>query len=231
MPNYFSSTAPEEAEETISALWAALSNGPDQPPPEGFEVDSSADPEARPTPTDRPIVVRWDMPEATPAAIAVGLPGGLSYCFDAGESRLRYAWQGGFVDLSRTLNSKRDSETRLSFTAELVGEVFYRSDGFPIRVGRLEEVPQRRFRGYRLLDGYPEFHYTVADMDVHEKIFEAEEGAGFVQEFRFDVVDQPVWLLPGRWEVSSSLAGANPGPIAVPKGRNVTIRWTIHRRN
>jgi hypothetical protein len=232
MPNYFTSAAPQEAEETISTLWAALVKGPDQPPPEGFELEITADPEARPVPTDRPIVVRWDMPEATPAAIAVGIPGGLSYCFDAGESRLRYAWQGGFIDLSRTLLSKRDAETKLSFTADLAGEIFYRSESFPIRVGRLEDIPQRRFRGYRLVDGYPEFRYTVAGMDVYEKVFTAEGGAALVEEFRFGVVDQPLWLLPGLgegWEVSSSLTGTNPGPIVVPQGRNVTVRLTIRR--
>jgi len=234
MPNYFSSAKPDAAAEIIAALWAALEKGSDQPPPEGFVVDAAADPEARPIPIDRPIVVRWDMPEATPAAIAVGLPGGVSYCFDAGESRLRYAWHGGFVDLSRTLLSKRDPETRLSYTAEWIGEIFYRSESFPIRVGRLEEIPPRRFRGYRLVDGHPEFHYEVDGMDVHERIIAAAGGVGIIREFRFGVVEQPVWLLPGEGvavEISSSIAGGKPGPIAIPMGRNVTVRLAIRRGN
>jgi mono/diheme cytochrome c family protein len=234
MPNYFSSAPPEQAAETIAALWAALEKGPEQPPPEGFVVDVSADPEAKPLPTDRPIVVRWDMPEATPAAIAVGLPGGVSYCFDAGESRLRYAWHGGFVDLSPTLLTKRDPETKLSYTAALIGEIFYRSESFPIRVGRLEDIPQRRFRGYRLIDGYPEFHYEVDGSDVYEKIVALDDGRGLVREFRFAVVDRPVWLLAGEGEgveISSSIGAANAGPIAVPAGRDVVVRLTVVRKN
>jgi mono/diheme cytochrome c family protein len=234
MPNYFTSAAPQEAEETISTLWAALVKGPDQPPPEGFELEITADPEARPVPTDRPIVVRWDMPEATPAAIAVGLPGGVSYCFDAGESRLRYAWHGGFVDLSPTLLTKRDPETKLSYTAALIGEIFYRSESFPIRVGRLEDIPQRRFRGYRLVDGYPEFHYEVDGSDVYEKIVALDDGRGLVREFRFALVDRPVWLLAGEGEaveIASSVAGATAAPIVVPMGRDVVVRLTIARGN
>jgi mono/diheme cytochrome c family protein len=234
MPNYFSSTPPEQADETIASLWATLVKGADQAAPEGFEQNIENDPEAKPIPTNSPIVLRWDMPEATPAAIAVGLPGGVSFCFDAGESRLRYAWHGGFVDLSGTLLSKRDPETRLSYTAALVGEIFFRSESFPIRVGRLEEIPQRRFRGYRLVDGFPEFHYAVGGIDVYEKIVKAEGAIGIIREFRFDVVDRPVWLLAESGDavdISSSVSGAGSGPIVVPQGRSVTVRLTILHKN
>jgi cbb3-type cytochrome oxidase cytochrome c subunit len=234
MPNYFTSTPPEQADETITALWAALLKGGDQPAPDGFEQTAENDPEAKPVPTDTPIVIRWDMPEATPAAIAVGMPGELSYCFDAGETRLRYAWHGGFIDLSGTLLSKRDPETQLSYTAALVGDIFFRSASFPIRVGRLEEIPRRQFRGYRLIDGFPEFHYTVEGIDVREKIIQAQGAVGIVREFRFDVVDQPVWLLPEAAEgveITSSVAATEPGPIVVPQGQDVTVRITVLQRN
>ena len=49
----------------------------------------------RPVP---PYVYRILMPDAGPAAIAVSLPQKLSYCWDAGACRLRYAWQGDFID-------------------------------------------------------------------------------------------------------------------------------------
>src|SRR5262249_29251633 len=142
MPNYFSSMPRPAADAMIHALWAAMSLGERMPLPAGFEkLDSGSDPEAHPVPSSRPIVVRWDMPESTPAAIAVGLPGKLSYCFDAGESRLRYAWRGGFIDLSETLTKKTEAN-HLTPTAKLVGDVFYRSDGFPFRIGSLDHVPK-----------------------------------------------------------------------------------------
>ena len=49
-------------------------------------------------PHRRPLMYRIFMPDASPAAIAVALPHGVSYCWDAGNCRLRYAWIGGFVD-------------------------------------------------------------------------------------------------------------------------------------
>ena len=42
----------------------------------------------------RPLMYRIFMPDASPAAIAVGLKHGQNYCWDAGQCRLRYAWYG-----------------------------------------------------------------------------------------------------------------------------------------
>lgn len=178
MPNYFSSTPAERARQTIHTLWAALEGGRQSGVPDGFRAQGSdADPEARPVPTSSAIVVRWDMPEATPAAIAVGLPGKLSYCFDAGQSRLLYAWRGGFLDLSGTLLRKTDAN-RLTPTAAIVGEVFWKSAQFPFRFGPEQRIPQARFKGYRLADGVPEFHYQLDGVDVYESLIPmAEENA------------------------------------------------------
>jgi hypothetical protein len=98
----------------------------------------------------------------------------------------------------------------------------------------LEDIPQRRFRGYRLVDGYPEFHYEVDGSDVYEKIVALDDSRGLVREFRFAVVDRPVWLLAGEGEaveISSSVAGATAAPIVVPMGRDVVVRLTIARGN
>ena len=43
-----------------------------------MKVETKPGSEEQPIPTDRPIVIRWDMPGATPAAFAVGLPGGVA---------------------------------------------------------------------------------------------------------------------------------------------------------
>ncbi|MBI3693948.1 MAG: c-type cytochrome, partial [Acidobacteria bacterium] len=119
MPNYFGSMERRRADEAIHSLWAALSLGERMPLPAGLGKLTSADPEAKPVPDREAIVIRWDMPEATPAAIADGMTGGISYCFDAGESRLRYAWRGGFVDMTETLTRKTDPN-HLTPTAKLI---------------------------------------------------------------------------------------------------------------
>jgi hypothetical protein len=206
MPNYFPGADRARAIESIQTLWAGLALGEKAPAPDGYRTaDLEVSGEARPAPGKEAVVVRWDMPEATPAAIAVGLPGGVSYCFDAGESRLLYAWAPGFVDLTGTLLRKTDAGRRTP-TAALVGEVFWRSDGFPIRMGPERRVPRRRFKGYRLIGGIPQFHYQVDDIDVYEKLSPAGPKA-IRRELTFSRVAGPVYF-EGR---------------LVPEGTNVTL--------
>ena len=224
MPSYFGGSDSPEAATAINELWAAFQTASERPPPFGFRPeDASQGGEARPVPVDRAIIVRWDMPEATPAAIAVGLPGGISYCFDAGESRLRYAWRGGFVDMSRTLLNKKNQQTNLTETAEIVGEIFFREGLFPIRVGDRERVPQTRFRGYRLVDSSPEFHYEVDGIGVYERIEPTDRG--FVRLFRIVDVRQPMWFVPAESEgvrIWSTLDG-----FAIPEGEEVLFEVTV----
>ncbi len=207
MPNYFGSLPSGQASEKINTLWAALSVAEADHAPEGYEtVEAQLGSEEMPVPTDKPIVIRWDMPGTSPASISVGLPGGLSFCFDAGEVKLLYAWQGGFVDMSPTLTTKKNRETNRTETARYLGDVFYRSEGYPLRVGELGRIPQKRFRGYRLIDGLPKFHYQLDGVDVYE-LFTARDGKLF-RQFEFPKVDQPMWFVEG----------ASNRPI--PKGAN-----------
>jgi hypothetical protein len=53
------------------------------------------------------MMYRMFMPGASPAAIAVALPGQDSLCWDAGQCRFRYAWSGGFVDNQVLLEGQR----------------------------------------------------------------------------------------------------------------------------
>ena len=202
MPSYFGG----KAAPGIHALWAGLELGAKAPVPEGYRTgDLEATHEAKPVPGKEAIVIRWDMPEATPAAIAVGLPGGdFSYCFDAGESRLLYAWRGGFLDLTGTLLRKTDSN-KLTPVAALAGKVFWRSAGFPIRMGAEKRIPRRQFKGYRLLVGLPRFHYQVDGIDVFESL--TVDGAGLRRELTFSRVEQAIYF-EGR---------------LVPRGTNVTM--------
>ena len=224
MPNYFGGSDSPEVVTAINELWNAFQTASQRSPPFGFRPeDASQGGAARPVPVDRAIVVRWDMPDATPAAIAVGLPGGISYCFDAGEARLKYAWRGGFVDMSRTLLNKKNQQTNLTETAEIVGEIFFREGIYPIRVGDRERVPQTRFRGYRLVDSSPEFHYEVDGIDVYERIEPTDRG--LVRLFRIVDVRQPMWFVPAESEgirIRSTLDG-----FAIPEGEEVLFEVSV----
>jgi len=231
MPNYFSSTPPQEARKTIDTLWAAFSMGDRMPLPDGFRAeDAPPDAEARPVPGSEAIVVRFYMPEATPSAIAVGLPDNVSYCFDTGEVRLRYAWLGGFVDLTGTLFEKRDSVTNLTRTVDLLGDIFYRTTEFPIRFGLPGRIPQRRYRGYRIIDGRPRFHYQVDGIDVHETVLAAEGNQGLIRQFTIARVEGPAWFLtenPEGVELTSTLGQPIDGKLEIPNGNDVRFEVTI----
>ena len=54
--------------------------------------------------------------EAAPAAVAVALAGSQNVCWDAGECRLRYAWQGAFIDASANWAGNGNKLAALSAT-------------------------------------------------------------------------------------------------------------------
>lgn len=224
MPRYFGDPEAHQTQTAIKELWAAFRSADQARPPFGFRAeDARTGGESTPVPRERAIVVRWDMPEATPAAIAVGLPGGISYCFDAGESRLRYAWRDGFVDLTRTLLTKKNRETNLTETAQIVGDIFFREGRYPLRVGEGNRIPQRQFLGYRLVDSIPEFHYLVDDVSVRERITAVPNG--IARWFRLEDVKQPMRFVPATSagvEIRSTLDG-----FEIPPSGTVEFEVTV----
>ncbi len=114
---------------------------------------------------------------ASPAAIAVSLPDSLSYCWDAGVCKLRFAWKGGFLDNSDLWKGKGDA------LAKVQGDVFFtESPTYPFTFRGA--APVTSYKGYRLVARYPEFHYTVNGAHVYELIKPAPGGNGIVRYFR-----------------------------------------------
>lgn len=142
-----------------------------------------------PYPTTPPYLYRIFMPDTGPAAIAVSLPNGLSYCWDAGSCRLRYAWQGGFLDPRDYFDKKAEKH------AKIIGTVFYRDKTtYPLRFS-LDNIPVVDFKGYRLIERYPEFHYTIDGQDVYELIKPKQDGSGLVRSFKVPDADQPLYFV------------------------------------
>jgi azurin len=143
-----------------------------------------------PFPVTLPALYRTFMPDCSPAAIAVGLPGDVSYCWDAGTCRLRYAWTGGFVDNTEHWNGKKQEFT------QVVGNIYYRdAAGFPFRIGKADALPDVQFKGYQLVDRYPQFMYTMDNILVKELVKPAENNHGIVREFTITDVKKPVYFL------------------------------------
>lgn len=139
--------------------------------------------------TEPPYLYRIFMPGAGPAAIAVSLPNDLSYCWDAGSCRLRYAWQGEFLDPDDYFNKKAEKY------AKIAGTIFYRDKtSYPLKFS-VDKDPAVNFKGYRMIDGYPEFHYTIDGKDVYELIKPMEDGNGLIRTFRVPEATHPLYFV------------------------------------
>jgi hypothetical protein len=135
---------------------------------------------------DKPVVSRTFLPDCGPAAIAVGLPGGQSYCFDAGLCRMRYAWRGGFVDNTEHWMGKGEA------MGKVVGRIYYRAPDFaPIRIGSNAQ-PTMRWRGYQMRDGYPQLEYTVDGALVRETARALTGASGLEFTYEIESGSRPV---------------------------------------
>jgi len=136
-----------------------------------------------------PYLYRVFIEGASPAAIAVSLPGDLSYCWDAGTCKLRFAWNGGFLDNSELWKGKGD------VLAKVIGTIFFRDKTeFPLSIGPADKDPVLDFKGYKLINRYPEFHYTLNGVDVYELILPKADGSGLIRTFRIPDAKSTVWF-------------------------------------
>lgn len=143
-----------------------------------------------------PYLYRTFMDDCSPAAIAVSLPQNLSYCWDAGTCRLRYAWYGGFIDLTVLWKGHADAN------AKVLGTIFYREAAFPLRIGKSQDMPVVEYKGYRLINKYPEFHYTYNGTDVYELITPKADGNGLIRNFKIPGAKKPVWFTTNAGDLS-----------------------------
>ena len=164
-----------------------------------------------------------------PAAIAVGLTGGLSYCFDAGSQRLLYAWSGEFLDLEETLH-KKAGDDGYTLTPRIPGTRFFRSTRFPFRLADSGRLPETRFQGYRIRDGVPEFHYSVAGAEVYERIRRNETDDGFRWEFRIERVQAPLRfdaVVEGPVRITASQGTVEEGDVRIPIGGDTRFEIVV----
>lgn len=125
-----------------------------------------------PVQTKRPQVQRIFMPDASPAAIAVALDDSVSLCWDAGLCRLRYAWNGGFIDGYPYWRGNGSS------VATILGNVRYVEEASPF-----PNAEDYRFLGYRIEDELPVFQYHLGDRKVTESFKALGKAAGFERSF------------------------------------------------
>ncbi len=157
------------------------------------------------------LVERTILPlDAAPSSFAIGLPGGVNFCFDPTRGGVSYAWTGGFVDIApvRPGMGKKISEVKL------LGPVVYRETGAtPLRLGDPTRVPVVAFRGYTLRDDAVEFRYTLDGVLVREEV--TTRPGGLTRRFRVDAAKDEKWWYVTDGKPALPLAQKAPGEFVL----------------
>jgi mono/diheme cytochrome c family protein len=222
MPAFFSDLPPARAEGMIASILHALWAGRDMPLPAGLGDTLASYVQKVGA---EPVLFRTFMPDAPPRAIAVGLPGGQSYCFDAQNGRLRYVWSGEFVDM-KPVWANRGGERAIP----LGPRWFTPPDLAPLRVGNPDLEPTVKFKGYRLEQKVPVMLYEVNGVPVAEKITAVAEGRGIVREFQLGATKEDVWFLAppvSGVKVTCSAGAITNGRVKIPGGKPARFTVTV----
>lgn len=175
----------------------------------------------------RPFVQRMFMPDAGPAAIAVALPGTQNFCWDAGQCRLRYVWEGSFIDAGDYWKGNGNS------LAKIGGDPWWRAalEEFPFRFGDAKAAaPNVTFLGYSLIGGLPEFHYRAGQAEVFEKITLDARQSALSVHYRVAAPSGPLFYQvknseTGRW--SSSVGEFKDGVLSLTASQAADFTLTL----
>lgn len=179
---------------------------------------------------DKPLVIRAFVAGGPARSISVGLPGGINYCFDAGQGQVAFGWAGGFLDVGP--DRGRNENDRGGGWCKILGERFeVGTNGFPIRFGDPAKVPAVKFGGYRRV-GTPEFYLTADGVNITQVVTAAPSGTGLQYEFTLDRVPGDVYFVlnPEHLKLAASAGTWEGGTLKVPaaQAKKFTVTVTQH---
>ncbi len=185
-----------DAGQQVQAIWRYLEDGQKAVFPEGLsrqQKELIVGGEA--------IVYRGKLWEAGFRGIAVGLPEGIHYAFDAQELRLALLWKGRFLDARAHWSSQGMGRIRPLgqdvITFPRGPDIVFLTDVFcPWPGGRQDGVrpPGYRFRGYRLGDrGIPTLMYSTEALDIEETLLgiDVPGGANLLRKIQIEKNEHP----------------------------------------
>ena len=135
--------------------------------------------EARMTPImvhHHPVVMRVHVEGAAARTIAVGLPGGMNYCFDADKCCVQFGWAGAYLDVGPDRVSRGGNPCKLLGKRFEVGNI-----GFPLRTSDGNKRPVKMLE-YRTA-GMPRFHFDWGGILGSCTIAAAKGKAGLVYNY------------------------------------------------
>lgn len=199
MPAFFSDMPAAQAQAKMAALASVLAGGKSLPLPEGL-LEGPQD--YRLVVRDEPVVFRTFIADSSTRSIAVGLPGGVSYVFDAEQCRVRFAWSGEFLDVTKVWTGRGGGQ------AAALGKRFFTApDGHPLRIGNPDVEPTVKFRGYRLVNKLPEFDFEVNGVPVRQRVRKATAEDSLDWEFELGPTNETVWYMTRTGIITTFASG------------------------
>ena len=179
-------------------------------------------------PFTRPTMYRMFMKDAGPAAIAVALPGDQNFCWDADGCRLRYAWQGDFLDPNPYWRANGNG------LANILGTKYYSSNA---REGESQFIVNGKrvkpdFKGYRMIAGIPQFEYGIGGAVVREYIQPSATGKGLTWQFEISNASGKIQVeVPAHDDVSfdASAGSFNAGILTLTASEAKAFTITMTR--
>jgi hypothetical protein len=156
--------------------------------------------------------------DAAPGSFAIGLPGGVNFCFDPLRGAVSYAWTGDFIDPAPA----RPGPGKFINAARLLGPVVYQETGAaPLRRGDPARAPVIGFAGYTLRADAVEFRYTVDGALVREEIRAAPGSGTLVRRLHIDGGGDARWwrVIDGRPPVELARDATGALVIELPLSR------------
>jgi plastocyanin len=214
----------------LSAAWqgpkserVALSKNPkaaqQQAAKESFIVDVGSQPE----------VIRAGLPDASPRGIAVGLPGGPHFCFEASEGYVKYAWSGAFLNVGP---ERGNGSGRGGKTVNVLGDRFaIGAQHQPLRIGteRDDATSGYEFFGYRREKRGPVFQYKLDGFRIHQQVKPAPKGRGLRYTYHLEPTPgEPVFFSAGDEVTIKSASGeVQHGTLRVPADEAGSFSVTV----
>ncbi len=190
MPAFFAAQSPTERQRSIDTLWDYMKQGSHMSLPAELKVDPK---QFILKPTTSPMIhriyLRLPDDRELVRAICVGLPNGVSYCFDADTCQLVYVWTGGYLDM--TPHWKNQS----LHPVPIVGDSFFLfAEEEGLRIGDHAPI----FRGYELVNGVPKFEFTIGKTSV-QLLVESSTPAELKLSYTVGAHQKPVtFIAPSR---------------------------------
>jgi len=153
---------------------------------------------------ETPYIQRIFLKGSGPAAIAIFVNRDLAVCWDAGATRLRYIWE------SKGYNPFAHWNGNGSRYPKMEGQTVY-TESQGLTISGIENQTTRQFHGYKIINGFPEFNYSIGQVNITEYVH-SNSDRNILRKFTITGAHQGITLNLG--EQNQTTASTSSGTIS-----------------